>query len=374
MTSQAHSILESLIRVPSVTGSEGRAAETLAECCELAGLGVEMREVQPGRPNVIARWGTGRSPVVLLTGHIDTVPVGSGWTRDPFGAEVADGRLYGRGACDMKGGLAAMLAAVADLRQEGLEPDGDVIFAAVVGEEEDSAGTLALVAGALRADCAVLAEPTGLELVRSNRGLVNYSLEIAGRSAHASSPELGQNAIVAAARIILELDAIALRLVDQPHPTLGPPNLSVGTIHGGTRPYVVPDRCVIEVDRRVNPGESAATVRAEADAALAGARQHLPWLSASFRLGSEYLPFELAEDHAFVRAMLKAMEAASVPPRLGAWRAASDAGFLSARAQIPCVLFGPGDISDAHRPDEFVELKQVELARAVFRRLLHAGH
>ena len=370
MTSPARSILESLVRVPSVTGDEGRAAETLARWCESAGLAVAMREVQPGRSNVVARWGTGRHPVVLLTGHIDTVPVGGGWTRDPFGAEVADGRLYGRGACDMKAGLAAMLAAVAELREEGLEPAGDVVFAAVVGEEEDSAGTLALLADGVRADYAVLAEPTGLQLVRSNRGLVNYHLEIVGQSAHASSPELGRNAIVAAAHVVLELEGIAARLAEHPHPALGAPNLTVGTIQGGTRPYIVPDRCAIEVDRRVNPGETSETVRAEAEAALAAARLHLPWLAGSFELGSEYLPFELPEDHPFVQAMLEAMVAAAVPARVGAWRAASDAGFLTARAEIPCVLFGPGDIAVAHRPDEFVELEEVERAREVFRRLL----
>lgn len=372
MTSPARSILESLVRVPSVTGEEGRAAETLAGWCESAGLTVGMREVQPGRSNVVARWGTGRRPIVLLTGHIDTVPVGSDWTRDPFGAEVAEGRLYGRGACDMKAGLAAMLAAVAELRDEGFEPAGDVVFAAVVGEEEDSAGTLALLADGLDADCAVLAEPTELRLVRSNRGLVNYRIEISGESAHASSPELGRNAIVAAAQVVLELEAIAGRLAEHPHPALGVPNLTVGTIQGGTRPYMVPDRCAFEVDRRVNPGETAATARAEAEAALARARERLPWLVGSFELGSEYLPFELPEDHPFVRGMLESMAAAGVPARVGAWRAASDAGFLAARAHIPCVLFGPGDIAVAHRPDEFVELEQVELARDVFRRLLQA--
>jgi acetylornithine deacetylase/succinyl-diaminopimelate desuccinylase family protein len=374
VTATAREVLESLVRVPSVTGDEGRLAETVAGWCEAAGLAVELREARPGRPNVVARWGTGRRPVLLLTGHLDTVPAGQGWTRDPYGAEVAGGRLYGRGACDMKGGLAAMLAALLDLRARGLEPAGDVVLAAVVGEEEDSAGTLALLEAGIEADRALLAEPTNLGLVCANRGLVNYRLTVSGASAHASSPEAGRNAIVAAAHIVAELEALAGRLAWHPHPALGPPNLTVGTIHGGTRPYVVPDRCVLEVDRRVNPGETAETVRAETEEVLARVRRRVPDLDARFELGPEYPPFEVPVDEPLVQAALSAMAAAGLEPRVGAWRAASDAGFLVGRAGIPCVLFGPGDVvAAAHRPDEFVDLDQVEMAREVCSRLVLAA-
>ncbi|MDQ6791974.1 MAG: M20 family metallopeptidase [Candidatus Dormibacteraeota bacterium] len=353
-----------------MTGEEGAVAEVVAGWCEAAGLEVELRKVQPGRPNVVARWDTGRRPIQLLTGHLDTVPVGADWTRDPYGAEVEGGRLYGRGACDMKGGLAAMLGAVFDLRWHGLEPAGGLLLAAVVGEEEDSAGTIALLEDGLDADRAILGEPTNLELVRSNRGLINYSLAVTGASAHASSPELGRNAIVAAAHIVLELEALAGRLARDPHPTLGPPNLTVGTIHGGTRPYVVPDRCVVEVDRRVNPGESAETVRVELEDLVSEVRARLPWLVVEPDFGWEYLPFELEEGHPLVRALSSALSEVGIEPRIGAWRAASDAGFLAVRAGIPTLLFGPGHIEAAHRPDEFVELAQVETARDVYSRLL----
>lgn len=370
MSGTARAVLEALVRVPSVTGQEGQLARTIARYCERAGLSVALPEVVPGRPNVVARWGTGRRPVLLLTGHMDTVPAGEGWTRDPFGAEVCEGRLYGRGACDMKAGLAAMLAALIDLRASGQEPRGDVVFAAVVGEEEDSAGTLALLEQGIDADRALLAEPTGLELVRSNRGLVNYTLTIAGEAAHASSPQLGRNAIVAAAHVVTELEQLAERLAAGPHPAFGPPNLTVGTIRGGTRPYVVPDRCVLEVDRRVNPGETAASVLAETEEVLSRVRERIPWLEASFELGSEYLPFELAAGHPLVVQTLAAMQDAGLERRVGPWRAASDAGFFAVRAGIPCVLFGPGDTAQAHRPDEYVEIDQVESAREVCSRLL----
>ena len=370
MTVTARAILESLVRIPSVTGAEREVAEAVGGWCEVAGLQVEMVEVEPGRPNVVARWGTGRQPLLLLTGHLDTVPVGEGWTRDPFGAEVERGRLFGRGACDMKAGLAALLAALCELREGGLEPAGDVVLAAVVGEEEDSAGTLALLERGVDADRALLAEPTGLELVRSNRGLVNYRLDIRGAAAHASEPQLGENAIVAAAHVVLELQSLAGRLAERPHPALGPPNLTVGTIHGGTRPYVVPERCVLEVDRRVNPGETPQSVRAETEEVLDTVRRRWPGLKARFEPGPEYLPFEVAEGDPFVRDMLTAIEAAGLQPRVGAWRAASDAGFLAVRAGIPCLLFGPGRVAAAHRPDEFVDLEEVEAAKEVCSRLL----
>ena len=371
MPGSAQSILELLVRIPSATGHEQAVAQAFAGRCEAAGLEVEMQEVEPGRPNVIARWTVGRAPRLLLTGHLDTVPVGEGWSRDPFGAEVAGGRFYGRGACDMKGGLAAMLGAIVDLRARGAEPAGDVVLAAVVGEEEDSAGTRALIARGIEADWAVLAEPTAMALVVANRGLMNYRLVVKGSSVHASSPELGHNAVTAAARLVLELEALGDGLANRHHHLFGPPNLTVGTIHGGTRPYVVPDRCEVEVDRRVNPGETREHVVAELQEAIARTRAQVPWLEVELEVGPDYLAFEISEEHDLVRSMTAAMGAAQVPRHISAWRAASDAGFLVHTAGIPCVLFGPGDIEQgAHRPDEWIDLKDLEVAQRVFERLL----
>ena len=371
MKDSARWILERLVRIPSPTGHEQAVAEAVAGWCYEAGLEVVMDEVEAGRHNVIARWSVGRRPHLLLTGHLDTVPVGEGWSRDPFGAEVAEGRLYGRGACDMKGGLAAMMGAILSLRARGEEPAGDVMIAAVVGEEEDSAGTRALVARGMNADWAVLAEPTAMQLVVANRGLLNFRLIVKGSSAHAASPALGRNAVTAAARLVLELEGVAGELATHPHRLFGPPNLTVGTIHGGTRPYVVPDRCEIEVDRRVNPGETREQVEGELQDAIARARRHVPWLEVEVLPGPDYLAFEIPEEHQLVRSMTGAMVEAGLPRRISAWRAASDAGLLVHAAGIPCVLFGPGDIEQAaHRPDEWIDLEDLEAAQHVFERFL----
>lgn len=371
---QARGILERLVRIPSATGHEQAAAEAFAGWCTEAGLEVEMQEVEPGRPNVLATWRAGRGPRLLLTGHIDTVPVGEGWTRDPHGAEIESGRLYGRGACDMKGGLAAMLGAIVALRDRGDKPAGEVILAAAVGEEEDSAGTRHMVKRRIKADRAVLAEPTAMQLVIANRGLLNYRIVVKGASVHASAPALGRNAVTAASRVAIELEATGDELAMRTHPVFGPPSLTVGTMHGGTRPYVVPDRCEIEVDRRVNPGETAEQVVEELETAIARAKKQVPWLEAEIVAGPDYVPFEIPADHSLVHAMQRAMASVGVPARISSWRAASDAGFLVHGAGIPCVLFGPGDIEQAaHRPDEWIDLDDLDAAQRVFEHVMLNG-
>jgi acetylornithine deacetylase len=177
--------------------------------------------------------------------------------------------------------------------------------------------------------------------------------------------------VTAAAAIVLELESIADELTRQPHPQFGPPSLTVGTIHGGTRPYVVPDRCEIEVDRRINPGETAEKVLGELEAAIALTRRRLPWLEADVITGPAYLPFETPHDHELVQSMTSAMTEAGIPRQISAWRAASDAGFLVHGAGIPCVLFGPGDIEQAaHRPDEWIDLDDLDTAQRVFEHVL----
>ena len=250
---EARAILERLVRIPSVTGDEAAAAVAFADMCRDAGLDVEMQAAAPNRPNVIARWRVGRSPHLLLTGHIDTVPAGEGWTRDPFGAEVEGGRLYGRGACDMKAGLAAMLGAVTALRKRSEQPAGDVTIAAAVGEEEDSTGTRALVAGGIKADRAVLAEPTAMHLVTANRGLLNYRIVVKGQSVHAPN--------IIYVRTALQLTGI----VEQEPNSLGMAQLSLAKQKG--LPEIVTDKPVEQTLSLITLGEPTPAMKSVIDAA-----------------------------------------------------------------------------------------------------------
>jgi len=200
---------------------------------------------------------------------------------------------------------------------------------------------------------------------------LNYRIVVKGQSVHASAPALGRNAVTAAARLALELETVNGELQKRKNPVFGAPSLTVGTIHGGTRPYVVPERCEIEIDRRLNPGETARQVEMEIAEAIARTRHELPWLEADVIAGPDYIPFEVARDSDLVQAMEAAMSAAGVKPEIASWRAASDAGFLVHGAGIPCVLFGPGDIEQAaHRPDEWVALEDLDAAQRVFEHLI----
>jgi len=361
-------LLARLVQSPSVSGSEAPAVHCLAEFLSDAGLTVTVEEVAPGRPNLSCQVGSGEGPTLLLTGHSDTVPIGEGWRHDPFGAAIEAGRLYGRGSCDMKAGLAGMALAMVGLHRSGARPQGTVIFAACVDEEVGGLGTQAAIRAGLAADWAVIGEPTELQPIRACKGNCYFEVEVTGRAAHAGSPERGANAIYGAAEAIGAARRHLQELQDRSHALLGRPTLSVGQIAGGMTVSAVPDRCNLWVDRRLLPGETGDAALAEFDAALrrhahppAGC-EHRAWLR------MELPPSEVPEHHPLVAALVDAARASGAPPRpTGGWSAASDGGYLMRDASIPTVLFGPGSIVEqAHRPDEYVALDQVVVAARTY--------
>jgi acetylornithine deacetylase len=224
------------------------------------GLGVpcERQAVAPLRDNVVARCEIpGARATLLWEVHQDTVPTDH-MTIDPFGATVEGGRLYGRGACDVKGGMAAMLAAFARLAREKPPGAANVVLACTVDEEHTFLGVQELVKRGVRADAAVVAEPTQLQIVRAHKGVCRWKVEVQGRSCHSSTPERGRNAIYHMGWLLTFIEEYAEQLrQSRTDPLLGPPTLSVGRIEGGTSVNTVPDRCQIEVDRRLIPGEDA---------------------------------------------------------------------------------------------------------------------
>jgi len=347
-----------------VTGSpgEGEIARYIADWLKLNDVEVELVESVSGRPNVvgIAR-GTGSGKTLLLNGHMDTVGVAG--MADAHQPLIKDGRLYGRGSYDMKGGVAACLLAVAEARKQRLH--GDVIFTGVIDEEYASVGTMDL-AKRFRADGAIVAEFTELQLILAHRGFVWLEVETIGKAAHGSRPDLGVDAIVKMGKVLSEIEKLDQTLRANPtHPLLGSGSLHASLIHGGQELSSYPERCLLSVERRTLPGETPKAVEAE----LVGIAQKVQRSDPSFqtvvRRGIDRSPLETSEEAEIV----KAIQAASVkvldhPSQIAGVQFWTDAAVLSA-AGIPSVLFGPAG-SGAHAVEEWVDLASVKACAEIY--------
>jgi acetylornithine deacetylase len=371
-------LLAEMVRTPSHPGvprQEEAVVEVLRRYFESRGVPCATTDVAPGRPNLLARTG-GDAPGrrLLLCGHTDTVPLNQGDAGVGFSAEIRDGALYGRGACDMKGALAAMAAALVALRKADVLERGEVVLAAVADEEMESLGAETLVKDGIKADGAIVGEPTSNRLALGHKGLEWLEIEFTGRAAHGGTPQAGINAAVAAARFIgLAEDRLQPALAARSHPLLGPPTWNVGTIAGGDQPSTVAASCLLRADRRSVPGESFETMIAELEALLALVRERMPGLATAIRrvpggmATLEHLPSLIAADHPLSNATREAAREAGVPagPDI-AFPAWTDAALLSNFARMPCVVLGPGDLARAHSPREFVPLAEVEQAALLY--------
>ena len=383
MEDLSHSLLADLVAINSVNpayGGPGEAAvaDYLRGQFAAAGLTCLTQAVQPGRDNVIGVLpGRDRSRRVVLEAHMDTVGV-DGMTVEPFQPRIRDGHLFGRGSCDTKGGLAAMLAAVLGLASERQTPACDVWLAAVVDEEHAYRGVLSLVDGIATADgctaAAIVAEPTSLRIVSATKGVLRFQIRLTGRAAHSSKPHLGTSAITAAAHVILALDTLHNDLATHtPHPLLGPATGSVGLIQGGTQVNIVPEVCELAVDRRLLPGEDPAEVLDSYRRLVAGTLATHPTspLVASTidtLLADETLETDLSAAVVITAAAING-ELGLEPVPLGV-PYGSDASKLSKRAGVPSIVFGPGSIDRAHAADESVPLNEVTTATTFFREFL----
>ena len=371
-------LLADLVRTPSHPGvprQEDAVARILSAWLRARGIVPELREVAPGRPNLLARIaGAQAGRRLVLCGHTDTVPLNAGETGVGFSAEIRDGRLFGRGACDMKGAVAAMAAALAALAAEGALPRGEIVLAAVADEEMESLGAETLVHEGFHADGAIVGEPTGNRLALGHKGLEWLEISFQGRAAHGGTPQAGINAIAAAARfLVLVEERLAPALASRAHPLLGPPTINAGTIAGGDQPSTVAAACAIRVDRRTVPGESYASAVAELTALVAEVERGMPGVKGSVgRVPGgmrtlEHGPTVIDASHPLARAAAKAIEAvtsrAEAPTSFPAW---TDASLLSNFASIPCVILGPGDLALAHTPRESVSLGEVRDAARIY--------
>jgi acetylornithine deacetylase len=355
------------VLVPGGPG-EHAAASLLAGVLREWGFRVELQEVAPGRPNVIARIGDARPGArsLMLNGHLDVVGV-EDMVHAPFDAHVRDGRMYGRGSADMKSGIAAMCAAAARTAAEG-SLAGEVIVAAVIDEEYESLGTRHLVESGVRADAAVITEPTRLAIMPAHRGFVWVRVDVHGRAAHGSRWDIGVDAIRHAGLLLAELDALdAGEMTTRSHRLLGRPSLHASLIEGGTGMSTYPAHCTLSLERRTIPGESADQVLDEIREACARIRARRPSFAADVHLMVTQGPSDVAEDAPVVRLLADALAAESVPVCVEGMSAWTDCAILN-EAGIPAVCFGPGDISLAHAAEEFVPVREIEQATAVLAR------
>jgi acetylornithine deacetylase/succinyl-diaminopimelate desuccinylase family protein len=368
--------LASLVRINSINPSyeggpgEREIATWIRGYFEQRGIEVWEQEVFPNRPNVIARL-RGKNPNrrIILEAHTDTVSV-KGMTIPPFEPRIEDGKMYGRGSCDTKAGLAGMMHAVASLHEEGIHPPCEVWLAAAVDEEFSYRGVVKLCEG-LTGHAALVAEPTGLRAVIATKGVLRFRMLVRGKSAHSSKPHLGVNAISHMARIVLALEQDHLRLAATPHPLLGPATCNVGVIHGGVQINFVPDACAIEIDRRLLPGERTVDVLAHYQGMLDQLKAEHPTMEVVIEdpplLTDEALETPAESDAAqCASAVLRDMgldaELCGVP-------FGCDASKLS-RQGIPSLVFGPGSIDRAHAAVEYVELDQVQQAFEFYRNFI----
>ena len=361
MLSDVIDLTRHLVSVESVNptlapggAGEGEIARFVSAWAEDNGLTAETIPSADGRPNVIVRSRrTGDGPALMLCGHLDTVGLGA--MERPLEPRIDGDRLVGRGAYDMKGGLAATLVACREASRAGL--DGQVIVAAVADEEHASLGIQAVLEH-VTADAAIITEPTELAIGIAHRGFAWVEIEVLGKAAHGSRPHLGVDAIFRSGPVIAALEVYDAGLQGSTHPLLGPALLHASLITGGSEMATLPDRVLLCAERRTLPGETPAMVQAEIDAVLAACRVADPALSVTARITLARDPFEIDAAHPFVDLVsAAAARVLGAPPAIGGLSFWADSAFTAA-AGIPTVLFGPAG-EGAHSDDEWVSAASV---------------
>jgi acetylornithine deacetylase len=360
-------LLEDLVAIDSVnpslvSGAPGEAeiARRVAAECTTAGLAVRVDEIAPGRPNVVAVCdGHQPGPTLMFCGHLDTVGVAG--MDQPFRPIQRDGRLYGRGAQDMKGGVAAMIGAARQIAEQNICARGRLIVAAVVDEEHASIGAEALAEG-WRADAAVVTEPTDLDIAVAHKGFEWVRVETLGRAAHGSRPRDGRDAILRMGRVLSRLEALDRRLQSQrPHPLLGTASLHASIINGGRELSSYPERCSLQIERRTLPGEPIGAGLEEVRAILDRLRRADEDFVCDASLVFSRVAYELAPSHPLPDMLTRAAQSAGCHPRQVGMSFWSDAAILSA-AGVPTVLFGPGG-AGLHSSEEYVRIDDVRACR-----------
>ena len=356
-------------RTENPPGDEAAPAHFLAAILQELGCDMAIPEVAPGRRNLVCVFKNGEGPSLGFNSHLDVVPAGTGWSSDPFRLHETEGRLVGRGACDAKGCVAAMVEAVRLLIDARHAWRGRLTIVFVADEEVGSTGAKAFAASGHHLDRVVVGEPTRLITVSAHKGCLRPRLRVFGRSAHSGTPDHGENAIIACQRLIELFLAEDQRLRTKVHPLVGPASLSVTRIQGGVADNVIPSACDVVIDRRILPGEDVDEVDAEIKALLKRALTEHGVRTEILSYSSNAGPSETPADDPIVLASLAACRARGIvePGPIGFLGGCDLVHFQ--RVGIRGVVLGPGSLEQAHQPDEYVALADLVRASLIYRDL-----
>lgn len=368
-------LISEMVKIPSysfMAEQEKKIAFYIKAFFDKEGISCGVTEIADGRYNVDAVIkGTGGGKSLLLTGHIDTVPPYD--MEDAFSGRIEDGKVFGRGACDMKGPLASMMTAMAALKRSGVRLKGDLYFSGVADEEEKGMGTAYLIKNGVPADGVVVGEPTSLAIAPGHKGLEWIEIEFTGKKVHGGRQKDGINAVEMAARFINRLYEEYVPLLEsRAYPVLGAPTVNVGTISGGDQPSTVPDKCTLTLDRRMVPSETIPQVYAELEEIGTELHCEDPRFNCTVRDVFEgsgilpHIPFVTDEDDPLMIAVKEACEENGAEIKTEPFPAWTDAGFIAAGTNSKCVVLGPGALAVAHSADEYIDVSEAYKAAEIY--------
>ena len=370
------SLVKKLVSINSVNPciekgeAEIEVSKYIAEYLAKIGLEVRTQEVVDGRFNVIATLeGSGKGRNLMFNGHTDTVGIRN-MSIDPLKPVVEGGRLHGRGSCDMKGPIAAIMIALKSLAESKIELKGNVSLSTVVGEEFDNVGANKLVTDkqfAKLTHALIVAEPTTLQLAVKHKGFANVEVEVEGKAAHGSVPEKGIDAIEKAAKIILEIENLKKEFASKKDPLLGQPKIHSSTIEGGREWSVVPDRCVVRFEIRTIPGYATGQAVKDVERIIRELAKKDPDIKAKVGLFLAGEPLDTSPEDPMIKGLKKAIKTVkTVEPQIIGLPFYTEAAIFVKALNIPACIIGPGDIAQAHSADEFVKMSEVIEAARIY--------
>lgn len=359
-------LLRALVRIPSLTGEEKDIGDFVAEKCREIGLSVDIIEAAPNRPNVVAIWDTGISgPTLLLNDHLDTFPPGEikAWTHHPYAADVADGYIHGRGTIDTKSGLTTLLMAVHALKKARTKIRGKLklVFSC---DEETGASKLGIQHLAkldlLNADMALVAEPTTMRIEIATKSRLAVQITTHGKATHGARPWLGHNAILDMTRVIDQLLKLNGQIEQRKHELLGPSSLNIGTISGGIISNIVPDKCLLEIDRRLVPEETKEVAYGEISEIVDRLNAQVPEFNGTVEERQWWPGYIIQEEEPVIDAAKRAFRAAiGSEPVVAGKDASTDASWINILAGVPVIMFSPGEGARAGNVNESVKIRDL---------------